>query len=537
MDERFVSYDDFGAVGDGVTNDFFAMKAAHDYANEKGLPVRAGAQKTYLVSDTEIDGVAQQIIVKTSTDFCGSTVVIDDTDISWCENGSRKAFCTRIFSVVSNYEMVTVEQKYLDKINADGGIKIGETKKLEVGLGYPAMLIVYNDEERVYIRYGGNQDTGVPKQELVLIDAEGNIDESTPWLFDYKKLTRIEAYRADEPELLFENLYVLTKASQVNLVDQYHSIARGIEIKRSNTTIRNLEHKVINEIYRGALKDGVPFVGHSYGFMYVERATNILIEDTVFQARAYYLQGTYDFGASLANNLLLKNCRQRNFFSRDDYNRPELPAFGNWWGVAGTNGCKNMVYDGCKLTRYDAHCGVVNGAIKNSEISSIRLIGAGDMLIENCKIYLNHYSTLQLREDYGCTWRGTLTVKNCEYYDTIGEMNCFMIAQSANWNYGYTTYFPNIVIDNLKIPEKLKEVPILMEFPMKKTPSGYFFRSVRDENIAVAGAICADGKPNVNPYTPPEFIKVINNEKNGYEITVPDVPFFKDTKIEGAIKK
>ena len=40
MDERFVCYDDFGAVGDGVTNDFFAIKAAHEYANEKGLPVR-----------------------------------------------------------------------------------------------------------------------------------------------------------------------------------------------------------------------------------------------------------------------------------------------------------------------------------------------------------------------------------------------------------------------------------------------------------------------------------------------------------------
>ena len=537
MDERFVCYDDFGAKGDGVTNDFFAMKAAHDYANEKGLPVRAGAQKTYLVSDTEIDGVAQQIIVKTSTDFCGSTVVIDDTDISWCENGANRAFNKRIFAVKSNYEMVTVEDKYIDKINAEGGIKIGVTKKLDVGIDYPAMLVVFNDDEKVYIRYGGNQDSGSAKHELVLVDKDGNIDESTPWLFDYEKVTKIEVYRADEPELVFENLYVLTKASQVNLVDQYHSIARGIEVHRSNTTIRNVEHKVINEIYRGALKDGVPFVGHSYGFLAIARATNVLIEDVVFQARVYYLQGTYDFTAHLTNNLLLKNCRQRNFFGRYDYDHPELPSFGKWWGVTGTNYCKNMVFDGCKMTRYDAHCGVVNGAIKNCEISSIRLIGGGDMLIENCKIYQNGYSTLQLREDYGCTFRGTITIKDCEYYDTRGILNCFMVMQSSNWNYGYTTYFPNIVIDNLKVPERFKELPFLMEFEMKETPSGYFYRSVRDENLAVAGAICADGKPNVNPYTPPEFIKVINNEKNGYELVVPDVPFFKDTKIEGAIKK
>ena len=77
---------------------------------------------------------------------------------------------------------------------------------------------------------------------------------------------------------------------------------------------------------------------------------------------------------------------------------------------------------------------------------------------------------------------------------------------------------------------------LLYDFEMKTNSYGYFYRSARDENLAIEGAICADGKPNVNPYQPPEFIKVINNEKNGYELIVPDVPFFKDTKIEGAKK-
>ncbi len=536
MDERFVCYDDFGAVGDGVTNDFFAIKAAHEYANEKGLPVRAGAQKTYLVSETEIDGVASPIVVKTSTNFCGSTVVIDDTEISWCED-QNKRHNIPVFSVRSEYEMVEVDKKYIDKINADGGIKIGETKKLDLGLGYPAHLIVYNDDEKVYIRYGGNANDGNPKAELIVVDAEGNIDEKTSWLFNYEKVTKIEARRIDASELVFENLFVLTKASQVNLVDEYHSIRRGVQILRSNTVVKNVMHKVINEIYRGALKDGVPFVGHSYNFLSISCAHNVQIIDSVLQARAYYLQGTYDFSAYMVNDLLLKNCSQWNFFGHYNYDRPELPSFGKWWGVSGTNGCKNMVFDGCKLTRYDAHCGVVNGAIKNCEISSIRLIGAGDMLIENCKIYQNTYTTLQLREDYGCTWRGTLTIRNSEFYDTLGAFNSLMMMHSSNHNYGYKTYFPNIVIDNVKIPDTLKELPLLFEFEMKENKYGYFYRSVRDENIAVEGAICADGKPNVNPYQPPEFIKVINNEKNGYEVIVPDVPFFKDTLIEGAKKR
>ena len=159
------------------------------------------------------------------------------------------------------------------------------------------------------------------------------------------------------------------------------------------------------------------------------------------------------------------------------------------------------------------------------------------MLIENCKIYQNDYTTLQLREDYGCTWRGTITIRNSEFYDTFGEFNSLLMMRSSNHDYGYKTYFPNIVLDNVKIPEKLKELPLLWEYEMKPTPSGYFYRSARDENLANEGAICADGKPNVNPYQPPEFIKVINNEKNGYELIVPDVPFFKGTVVEGAVKK
>ena len=36
----FVTYEAFGAVGDGVTDDAAAIAAAHAYANEHHLPVK-----------------------------------------------------------------------------------------------------------------------------------------------------------------------------------------------------------------------------------------------------------------------------------------------------------------------------------------------------------------------------------------------------------------------------------------------------------------------------------------------------------------
>ena len=486
MNREFVSYLDFGAKGDGVTKDFFAIKAAHEYANETGLPVRAGAQRSFLISDTEIDGVASSIVIKTDTDFCGSAIIIDDTDISYREDekSERCARVTPIFSVESKYLPTKVDKRYIDAINKGGGISRTDTKSLEVGLPYAAMLTVTNENERVFVRYGGNEDAGVFKEELVLVDGDGNIDASTPWLFDYGSVTEITAYRIDEPTLLIENAYVLTRSSQVNLVDKYAEINRGFLVKRPNTHIRNIEHRVINEIYKGEIKDGVPFIGHSYyGIINVQKTHNVLIENVVFQARVYYLQGTYDLIAETVNSLTLKNCSQNNFFSHENPQRPLEPSFGKWWGVAGTNYCKNLVYDGCKLTRYDAHRGVVNGAIRNSEVSSIRLTGGGDMIIENTKIYQNCYSTLQLREDFGSTFRGTLTVKDSEFIDAAGAHSAFMVSVSANWNYGYKTYFPNIVIDNVKVRSDIRTLPLLHEFPMEINKHGYFYRSVREHGF------------------------------------------------------
>ncbi len=42
-----IRYEDFGAVGDGKTNDFSAIKRAHDAANETGEGLVATAGKCY----------------------------------------------------------------------------------------------------------------------------------------------------------------------------------------------------------------------------------------------------------------------------------------------------------------------------------------------------------------------------------------------------------------------------------------------------------------------------------------------------------
>ena len=94
--ETKIFYSDFGAKGDGITNDFYAIKAAHDKANEIGAKVFADGEKTYYIGRTG----GETISVKTSVDFSGAHFIIDDRDIAPADAESR----IPVFTVVSDYE-------------------------------------------------------------------------------------------------------------------------------------------------------------------------------------------------------------------------------------------------------------------------------------------------------------------------------------------------------------------------------------------------------------------------------------------------
>ena len=69
-----VKYSDFGAIGDGVANDFAAIKAAHDYANENKLPVEGQPGRTYRLGDNG----KESIIIMTDTLWVGCAFPVEN---------------------------------------------------------------------------------------------------------------------------------------------------------------------------------------------------------------------------------------------------------------------------------------------------------------------------------------------------------------------------------------------------------------------------------------------------------------------------
>jgi len=586
-----VFYEDFGAKGDGRTDDYLAIRAAHAFANEGGQSVFGKAGAVYRIESTMCDdGVFRSIPIQTNTDWCGAKFIFDDTNVGWSPGltGSNHNYTTNIFAITNDYADFTVTPEKSEKLKAinDAGGLTFDTKKLDLGLGYPAMLTVYNNKNKCYIRYGGNANNGSSQLEIILVDAEGNIDPSTPFLFEYPTVTSVLVHRIDTKPITVQNATVESLASKINLITEYKSISRGINITRPNTTIRNIEHIITGEIPKYAVVDkdsnilegytrdssgvirdpngnvvtdghAVGFIGHSFGgFVNVRNTHNTLIENVIFQGRMYYLQGTYDIGVGTSNATYFKNCSQSNFFTTSG--NYEVPNSGGnpAWGVSGTNYCKNFTFDGCKLARYDAHCGVVNGKIINSEVADVTLIGGGDMLIENSTIYKTSGAVVTLRADYGATFKGTITLKDVSVIDCRenGNITCIVGMQSANHWFGYKTYFPNIVIDNLYIRNVSgKSIPLASTGDFVPNATAFVYRGVKDPGIHRTDIdypdlkcdVCELGESghtdkhdfvdtkNLNPYTPPSFITMKNMENANFTVYVQDVPFFESTTLTG----
>ncbi len=442
IDVRNIYYKDFGAIGDGVTDDFFAIKACHDYANEWGHTANAdGPNSTYYIGNyLGWSDPATSIIVQTDTNWHGCTFIWDDTVVPV----GSPCYASPIFHI-----------KPSRKSTAWSGSTVPVTKLTKGATdlggwapGVDCILYIENSDERHYIRYGSNNNNGSAQHEILFVHHDGTIDESTPLQWDYERVTRVEMFPIDSDPILVTggdgDQRVTVKTIFNSAPSRYTYFARNFYIDRSNVTLQNIDH-----IVEGENETGAPYSG----FTSVQYANNVTIQNMlIHRLKSYYLEtdpsnnmGSYEIGATNSNNVLWKNIKQDVFFDAD--------GGVSYKGVMGTNYCKNLVFDGNFLCSFDAHCGVYNGIIRNTTIEHINFIGDGLITIENCTVYVDGSSCgINLRSDYGSWWKGDAIFKDVEFkYETRKNKTVSLFSSAwTNHDFGYTCYLPNaITIDNL----------------------------------------------------------------------------------------
>ena len=422
-----LTYEEFGAVGDGKADDLDAIIATHAAANSRGLPVRAKDGATYYIGQG-----GKTAVIRTDVDFGTAKFVIDDTKVE------MRHIKINVFCVAPDEAAFPVSGiASLARGQADIGVKLPKD----------CMVHLKNDKVKRFIRWGGNRNNGTAQTEVVLVNREGRVDPSTPVMWDYDTVTEAIARPVDGRAITLEGGVFTTVANQAE--SRYTYYRRGMQVMRSNVRIEGVRHLVTGELDHGA-----PYAG----FICISDCAHVTVTGCVFTARRTYKtignagvtvsMGSYGISVGNAIDVRFLNCSQTTDI-----------VDGRYWGLFGSNYCRNLLFDGCEFSRFDAHQGVANATIRNSTLGymGVQAIGGGTLLVENSTVRSRN-AFINLRTDYGSSWDGDIIIRNCTFAPCNARSDAMPpIIGGRNvgaHDYGYACRMPRrIIIDGLKIDD------------------------------------------------------------------------------------
>ncbi|GEM_PF-2408614 len=429
-----LKYSEFGAVGDGKTEDLEAIINTHACANKYHLKVRADEGATYYIAAMD-----KGATVKTDTDWTGANFIIDDSKV-----GIDKR-TINLFNVRSDHK----EQCLVgSKEGCPNELKTLKRHQENIGITFPqkSIVIVVNNKVKQYIREGLNQNDGTDQTDIIVVDKDGNVDANAPIMWDYKEITSATFTPMDEDILTLKGGTFTTIANQAE--SKYNYYSRGINIQRSNVTVDGLVHYVKDELDHGAPYSGI---------LTISNCANILVKNSTFTAHKTYRtigsagkevsMGTYDIVPARVIHLTFDNCKQTTDILDATY-----------WGIMGSNFCKDIVVKDSIFSRFDAHQGVANVTITGSTLGHqcLNAIGEGLLKVENSTLYGSSF--INLRSDYGSTWHGDVEIKNCTWVpkqgQQIGNVSLIGGSFSGQHDFGYECYMPTTInIDGLTVDD------------------------------------------------------------------------------------
>lgn len=480
---RIVTYEDFGAMGDGKTDDLPAIQKAHEHANKHNLPVRSRPNATYHLGRRAITA-----IIATNTDWNSSHFIIDDS--KGVENHQRP-----LFEVRSLLEPIPLQ---IDRLSA------GQTH-LDLRPTVDCLVYVENNKHRIYIRRGLNQNRGTTQKEVFILRRNGSIEGSINW--DYDAITRITA-QPIEAETLFLRGGVFTNIANRMKPDQPSNYwSRNIQITRSRTVVENLTQKVTGEMEHG----------HPYsGFLNARQSAMIVFRNCVVDGRKTYRKignadksvsmGTYGYQANLIVDFRMINCRT----GTDIHDRSR-------WGVVATNFMKNMLIEDCTLSRVDVHMGISGTYhIRRSTLghAGLNAIGSGRLIVEESTIHGNYL--VNFRSDYGSTWHGEIVIRDSRWIPAPERSSTPVMFNMNNdgWHdFGYPCSMPRLIsidrlfVDDSKRPASYRGINLFGN-PIGSSPNNRPFPYHLTEKIKIRDLKTASGNlPQIS--TNPEITKAV----------------------------
>lgn len=464
LENEAVNYRMFGAVGDGRNDDGVQIKRAHEYANERGIPVVNLSGEFWIAQTNNIQ-------IKTNVHWGQTTFHID-------ERFNSKRYPR--FVVVNDEPTRTLE--------LDEETKAVLLKKIRPGVqiidelaAYAGCLIDVQDaDDRIGIRAGNYSKRGWAREELFYVEEEGRIVGDIAWQF--KDFTSVKVTPCNDVYLVIEGgRFYFSGDTPESGSKGYHQ--HGIAIQRSRTIVRRQ--------WMG-LEPGRRDVSMEprTGFYSLRGVYDVTLED--IRAMPWeknrrdrskvVAHGTY--GISGARML---NCTFRN-----------MTAEGGWvaWGFFGTNLNKNFRVENCRLNRIDVHFHCWNLYITDCVIGfkGISVTGGGDLFVDDTTRHGNSF--ISFRRDYGAKWDGRIRLRGCTLRPTGNGTVSVLSHRMADFDYQYPIGFArSVTIDDMLIDYaaalgSTSPCWLMNIVPFSKTKAGarlFFPNHITFKDVRVAG--------------------------------------------------
>lgn len=361
---EFVSVKDFGAVGDGVTDDTAAVTAAHVYANSIGAAVSyKGCNRIAIQANARVP-------VKTSVDFENCEVVI----LGGVAGSPGFPIPNIVFVVTDDACPLVTTTGAVSASNLTKGA-LFPTLGLFDGHGYALLECAFQVPNRA--------ETGtVNYKQSFKINRNGRASQPLSTDISAHASAITVSYRRTSQKRLF--------ISNLTLVEGTWNNQCVIDIQRCNVKVSG-----VSMLFNAP---GSTF-NNICAILRVTDASDVYIEDFVTTGRPVT--------ASAGSYCLEVNGGSDIFVDR-------MNALTGW-GATGCNNINGMYYNRCVLNRVDVHESAHNVFVDDCDIHEAGMVygwGGGVFSIKNSR--LHRCPAISSRPDYGNTFFGDFIVDGCE---------------------------------------------------------------------------------------------------------------------------